>query len=180
MPEARKYLVPEEVKRLAAAARLTRHGHRDATMIKVAYKHGLRATELVNLRRDQVDLEAGLLHVRRRKNGTPSTHPIDGEELRALRKLIRDAPEGAYVFLSAWGGPMTERAFHKIVAAAGVAAGLPMPAHPHQLRHGCGYKLAADGRDTRAIQLYLGHRNIAHTALYTALSPDRFKGFWKD
>jgi integrase len=88
---SREYLTPAEVDRLVKAAeRLGRHGHRDGTIILVAYRHALRISELCALRWDQVDLAQGLLHVRRRKNGTPSTHPLHGPELRALRRLQRD------------------------------------------------------------------------------------------
>lgn len=174
----RMYLTPDEVERLMTAARkLGRHGPRDATMILVAYRHGLRVSELVSLRWDDVDLKEGLLHVRRRKNGTPSTHPLRGPEIRALRRLGRKGP---YVFVSERGGPLTDSAFRKVVARAGVAAGLGLPVHPHMLRHACGFKLANDGQDTRAIQHYLGHRNIQHTVRYTELSADRFKDFWED
>lgn len=178
---SREYLTPAEIDRLMAAARqLGRHGHRDATMILVAYRHGLRVSELVSLRREQVDLRQGLLHVRRRKNGLPSTHPLRGPELRALRKLLRDTPETPYVFVSERKAPMTAAAFGKVVARAGDAAGLGMPIHPHMLRHSTGFKLANDGQDTRAIQHYLGHRNIQHTVLYTRLAADRFNDFWRD
>jgi len=178
---SREHLTAAEIEALIGAARrLGRHGHRDATMILLAYRHGLRVSELVSLRREQVDLQEGLLHVRRRKNGLPSTHPLRGPEIRALRKLLRDYPDTPYVFVSERRSPMTEATFRKLVARAGDAAELGMPIHPHMLRHSTGYKLANDGQDTRAIQLYLGHRNIQHTVLYTQLAADRFNGFWKD
>jgi type 1 fimbriae regulatory protein FimB/type 1 fimbriae regulatory protein FimE len=178
---SREHLTPPEIDRLIAAARqLGRHGHRDATMILMAYRHGLRVSELIGLRREQVDLRQGLLHVRRRKNGLPSTHPLRGPELRALRKLRRDDPETAYVFVSERRAPMTASTFHKLVARAGVAAKLGMPIHPHMLRHSTGFKLANDGQDTRAIQHYLGHKNIQHTVLYTRLAAARFNTFWAD
>lgn len=178
---SREHLTPAEVVKLQAAARSTgRHGHRDATMILIAYRHGLRASELVSLRREQVELQAGLLHVNRVKGGAPSTHPLRGTELRALRRLFKDYDASPCVFTTERGGPLTDSAWRKIVARAGRVAALPFPVHPHMLRHACGYKLAADGHDTRAIQHYLGHRNIQHTVRYTALSPNRFKSFWKD
>lgn len=165
---------------MAAAQRLGRHGHRDATMILLAYRHGLRVSELVDLRREQVDLRQGLLHVRRCKNGLASTHPLRGPELRALRKMLRDDPETAYVFISERRAPMTAATFRKLIARAGDAAKLGMPIHPHMLRHSTGFKLANDGQDTRAIQHYLGHKNIQYTALYTQLAPGRFNNFWTD
>jgi type 1 fimbriae regulatory protein FimE len=178
---SREFLTPAEVERLAKAAeQVGRHGHRDATMILMAYRHALRVSELCSLRWDQVDLAQGLLHVRRRKNGTPSSHPLHGPELRALRRLQRDYPTCPYVFTGERNGPLTDSTVRKLVARAGRAAKLDFPVHPHMLRHAAGYKLANDGQDTRAIQHYLGHKNITHTVRYTELSPERFKDFWED
>jgi type 1 fimbriae regulatory protein FimE len=179
---SREHLTSAEVEALIeAAASLGRHGHRDATLILLAYRHGFRVGELVALRWDQVDLKAGLLHVARLKHGVATTHPLRGPELRALRRLQRDYPaSSAYVFTTERQGPLTDSAVRKIVGRAGVAAGITMPVHPHMLRHACGFKLANDGQDTRAIQQYLGHRNIAHTVRYTELAPQRFRSFWQD
>lgn len=165
---------------IASAAKLGRYGQRDSTMILMAYRHGLRVSELVSLRWDQLDLETAQIHVRRLKNGLPSTHPLYGPELRALRRLLRDRGNATYVFVSSRKAPMTTSTFRKIVARAGEAAGIEMPLHPHMLRHSTGHKLANDGQDTRAIQHYLGHRNIQHTVLYTELTKHRFKNFWDD
>ena len=177
----REHLTPGEIDRLiAAAGRLGRHGHRDATMILMAFRHGLRVSELISLRWDQLDLKQGLFHVRRRKNGIPSTHPLFGPELRALRRLAREYGETPYVFVSERKAPMSDSTFRKIVARAGQAADIDMPIHPHMLRHSTGFKLANDGQDTRAIQHYLGHKNIQHTVSYTQLRADRFKDFWDD
>jgi len=178
---SREFLTPAEVEKVINAAEKTgRHGHRDGAMILIAYRHALRVSELISLRWDQLDLTQGLIHVRRRKNGNPSTHPIHGPELRALRRLQRDYPNSPYIFTGERKGPLTDSTVRKIVARAGQAAGLEFPIHPHMLRHGCGYKLANDGQDTRAIQAFLGHRNIGHTVRYTELSPERFKDFWQD
>ena len=178
---SREYLIPDEVERLIAAARsLGRHGHRDSTLVLIAYRHGLRVCEIVALRWDQVDLKDGLLHVRRRKNGTDSTHPLRGPEIRALRRLQRLYAGSPYVFVTERKGPMTTDAVRKLIARAGEAAGLPFPVHPHMLRHACGFKLANDGHDTRAIQHYLGHRQIQHTVRYTELAAGRFREFWQD
>jgi type 1 fimbriae regulatory protein FimE len=121
-----------------------------------------------------------LLHVNRLKNGMPSTHPLLGPELRALRRLQREYAGRAYVFTTERRGPLTDSAVRKIVARAGREAKLGFPVHPHMLRHACGFKLANEGHDTRAIQHYLGHRNIQHTVGYTELAADRFKKFWVD
>jgi integrase len=164
-----------------AAAKGNRWGHRDATMVLVAYRHGLRAAELVDLRWEQVDFKAAALHVRRVKRGTPSNHPIPGDELRALRRLQREQePRSSFVFTSERGAPFTTAGFARMVERAGAVAKLGFKAHPHMLRHATGYALANKGHDTRALQAYLGHRNIQHTVRYTELAPDRFKDFWKD
>ncbi len=178
---SRDYLTPDEVERLmAAAGKAGRYGYRDAALMLVAYRHGLRVSELVALRWDQVDFKAGLLHVNRAKNGIASVHPLRGPELRALRRLRREDGSGAYIFMTERGGPMTTDNVRKLVQRAGQAARLAFPVHPHMLRHACGYKLANDGHDTRAIQHYLGHRNIQNTVRYTELAPGRFKDFWRD
>lgn len=163
-----------------AARRRGRHGQRDATLILLAYRHGLRVSELVALRWDQIDLGQGLLHVTRAKNGTPSAHPVRGPELRALRRLRRGYSESPYVFMTERRGPLTTDNVRKLLARAGKVAGLDFPVHPHMLRHACGFKLANEGHDTRAIQHYMGHKNLQHTVRYTDLAPGRFKDFWRD
>ena len=176
----REYLTEAEVEKLIEATKANRWGHRDATMIFTAYRHGLRASELTDLRWDQIDFTMATLHVRRVKQGTPSTHPIRGDELRALRRLQREqAPKSPFVFTSERGAPFTTAGFARMVERAGIEAKLRFKAHPHMLRHACGYALANNGHDTRALQAYLGHKNIQHTVRYTELAPTRFKDFWR-
>jgi type 1 fimbriae regulatory protein FimB/type 1 fimbriae regulatory protein FimE len=176
----RNYLTGAEVDRLIAAARkVSRSGHRDATMILIAYRHGLRASEVCDLQWHQVELAAGRLHVRRSKRGTPSVHPMQGDEIRALRRLQREQRPGPHVFVSERGGPMTPKSFGNAFARLGERAGMPFLIHPHMLWHGCGYALANAGHDTRALQAWLGHKNIQHTVRYTEMAPDRFKDFWR-
>lgn len=177
----REHLTESEVARLQrAAGRLGRHRHRDATLIMLGYRHGLRAGELVELQWSQVDFEQGVLHVRRSKRGAPSTHPLGRTELAALRRLANGQNPSGPVFTTERLGPLTVSGIAKIVARAGKLAGLGLAVHPHMLRHSCGYYLASHGQDTRAIQAYLGHRNIQHTVRYTELAPGRFRGFWHD
>ena len=144
------------------------------------YRHGLRVGEVVELKWDQIDPRTGKLHVNRLKNGDPSVHYIEGDELRALRKLHCDYTDSPFVFSSERGGPLSTRTVHAMVARAGIEANIKFPVHPHMLRHARGYQLASKGVDTRAIQAYLGHKNIQHTVLYTKLDPSHFKGFSKD
>ena len=176
----REHLTEAEVDRLMTAAKSNRWGLRDSTMLLVAFRHGLRAAELVDLRWDQIDFTTATLHVRRAKKGTPSTHPIIGDEMRALRRLQREQePKSAFVFTSERGAPFSTAGFARMVERAGLTAKLPFKAHPHMLRHACGYALANKGHDTRALQAYLGHKNIQHTVRYTELAPTRFKDFWR-
>jgi type 1 fimbriae regulatory protein FimB/type 1 fimbriae regulatory protein FimE len=149
-------------------------------MILIAYRHGLRVGELCALTWDQVDFGQGLLYVTRLKRGVPSVHPLGGEELRAMRRLRRDQLEVRHLFQTEREAPMTPAGFRKTLARIGEANPLAFSVHPHMLRHACGFKLANDGQDTRALQHYLGHRNIQHTVRYTELAADRFKGFWQD
>ena len=174
----REYLTEKEVDRLIDAARKRgRNSQRDVAAILLAYRHGLRASELCSLKWSQIDLRNGRLHVNRSKGGIESVHPICGPELRALRPLQGNNP---YVFVSESGTPVTTAWLLRMVQRTGNAAKLPFQVHPHMLRHSTGYKLANQGEDTRSLAHYLGHRNLQSTARYTALAPDRFKGFWKD
>jgi type 1 fimbriae regulatory protein FimB/type 1 fimbriae regulatory protein FimE len=175
----REHLTEQEVEKLIEAAKDNRWGHRDSTMILLAYRHGLRASELVDLRWEQVDLKSAVLHVRRVKQGSPATHPLTGNELRALRKLQRES-KSPFVFISERGTPFSKRGFQAMVDRAARAADLGIKVHPHMLRHACGYKLANDGVDTRTIQAYLGHKSIQHTVRYTELSQTRFKSLFRD
>lgn len=178
---SREYLTPEEVKALIDSARtLGRHCARDGLMILLTYRHALRVGELVDLKWDQFDLDNAKFHVNRLKNGDASVHYLEGDEIRALRKHRRAYPNSAFVFCSERKGPLSVNAVHKIVVRAGQDAEIELSVHAHMLRHGKGYQLASKGIDTRAIQAYLGHKNIQHTVTYTKLDPTRFKGFGKD
>ncbi|MGH6672190.1 MAG: tyrosine-type recombinase/integrase [Xanthobacteraceae bacterium] len=177
----REHLTESEVGKLIEAAKSNRHGHRDSTMILVAYRHGLRASEVCDLRWDDINFHAATLNVTRKKNGTPTTHQLNGAELRALRRLQKEQePKSAFVFINERATPFDRSGFNYMVKRAGSKAGLTFQAHAHMLRHAAGYTLANRGKDTRSIQAYLGHRDIRHTVKYTELSPTRFKGFFPD
>src|ERR1043166_414227 len=138
----REYLTAQEIDALMAKARQNRHGHRDATMILIGFRHGLRALEAVDLRWEQVDFDRAVLHVRRVKQGTPSVHPLSGTEMRALRRLQRESPSSLFVFLSERGAPFTTAGFARMIERAAAAARLGLKAHPDMLRHACGFALA--------------------------------------
>ena len=176
----REHLRPEEIERLIEAARGNRHGGRDALMVLMAYRHGLRASEVTDLKWEQVDFDRSEIHVNRLKGGTPATHPLTGRELRELRRHKRDSPSSPFVFVYERGAPLTPPGFNRMVKRAALVAKLGIKVHAHMLRHACGFKLANDGIDTRSLQAYLRHSNIQNTARYTALASGRFKNFWRD
>ena len=174
----REHLTEREVEKLIEAAKSNRQGQRDATMILIAFRHGLRASELCELQWSDVEFESGSLHLRRAKGGATSTHPLLGDELRALRVLKREA-KSPFVFVSERGAPFSTSGWAKLIERAGVEAKMPFPVHPHMLRHACGFVLANRGTDTRTLQAYLGHRSIQSTVRYTELAPGRFKNLWR-
>ena len=153
----REYLTPAEIEKLLKEARQGRYGHRDGTLILIAFRHGLRASEICDLEWSQVEFgRSAALHVRRVKNGKPSVHPLRGDEIRALRELRRQFPDSGFVFATERGGPFTADAVNRLIKRIGERAGFAFPVHCHMLRHGCGYALANKGHDTRAIQDWLG------------------------
>ena len=176
----REYLTEREVEKLIEAAKGNRWGHRDATMILIAYRHGLRASELVDLRWDQVHLTSAILDVRR-KNNSLTAHPLTSLELRALRRLKREQDPSRFVFTSQRGEPFSTEGFARMLQRAAQAGGLSLlRVHPHMLRHATGFKLANDGQDTRAIQAWLGHKSRQHVMRYVEMAPNRFLNFWRD
>jgi len=180
-PPRREWLTEREIEQLCDAARKRgRWGHRDATMILVAYRHGLRVSELISLRWEQVDLRAGRLQVIRRKGSDDSVQPLSGNEMRALRRVRREQEPGSrYVFMTERKAPMTANGFFKMLSRAAASIGMD-GIHPHLLRHGCGFKLVNQGVDTRTLAAYLGHRQMANTGRYTKMDARRFDGFWQD
>lgn len=171
----RSYLTEDEVETLLKAAA----SERDRCMILMAYIHGLRASELIGLQWRQIDLKRGRLRVERLKGSENSEQPLTGREIRTLRAVQRSLPVGCrFVFMTRLGGPMTRQAFGKMLRETASRAGLD-GVHPHLLRHGCGYKLANDGHDTRALAAYLGHANLNNVARYTKMSSRRFDGWFR-
>lgn len=178
---SRNYLTPNEVDRLIQAARkMPRHEQRNSTMILLAFRHGFRASELVSLKWDQVNLKEGFLNVHRLKAGQDATHPLWGPELRALRSLQRDYANTQYVFTTERKTPITARTYQQVVVKVRELAESGFPISSNCLRHSTGFKLANDGQDIRAIAAFLDHKNLHSTVRYTQLVSGRFKGFWRD
>ena len=171
----RQWLTEGEVEAIIRSAASTRA----QLMILIAYRLGLRVSELINLGWAQIDLDAGRVSVRRLKNGEDSVHPLSGREIRGLRALRRKNPGARYVFITERGAPMTRNAFHKLLVKAATKAGLN-DVHPHLLRHACGFKLVNQGFDTLSLAAYLGHRQVANTKRYCRMDSRRFEGLWRD
>jgi type 1 fimbriae regulatory protein FimB/type 1 fimbriae regulatory protein FimE len=179
--DRRKYLTAKEVDKLEAASRnYGRYGARNALMIRMAYRHALRACEIVALTWEQVNLPRKELQVNRRKNSKNGLHYINDQEARELRKLKQSNEKDGgtnsdFIFVGERGGHVSERAFFKVVQKAGNLSGLGH-VHPHMLRHAAGYELInKDGVDLRTIQDYMGHKNIQNTVIYTELCSRKFK-----
>jgi integrase len=177
----RDYLTKDEVRVLLRAAKSSkRYAARNYAMILLAYRHGFRASELVELRIADIDFRARTIYCRRRKGSKSTVHPMKKDELEAIARVLRDrnVDPRDFLFRSERGEMLTRYAFWRIVSEAGKRAGLPMKAYAHQLRHGCGYYLANKGCDLRLIQDYLGHVQTQNTVRYTALNAERFRGLW--
>jgi integrase len=180
---AKNFLTEAEMENVLKVARKGRHSIRNFAMLLLAFRHGLRVSELIDMRMADVDLDTGRLFVRRLKGSLSTSQPLEGDEIRALRAWLRqriNAPccNSPLVFLSE-RGPMTRQAFNYICAEIGKRARLSIKVHPHMLRHSCGFALANKGSDTRLIQDFLGHRNIRHTQTYTRTAAVRFEGLWQ-
>jgi type 1 fimbriae regulatory protein FimB len=179
----RNHLTGREVERLIEAMKGGRNEARDRCLVLLMFRHGLWVSEACRLKLDQMDTESRVLHVARLKGGLSTTHPLRGDELRAisawLKERARMKPAGKTFFVSEQRKPLHRSTVNLALRKYGALASLPLLAHPHMLCHACGFALADQGADTRLIQDYLGHRNIQHTVRSTATNPARFERLWR-
>ncbi len=184
MSKAIKFITESEFKLLYAGAKKTKYPIRNQLIVLMLYRHGLRETELCNLKIDQLDLEHAKVHIKRIKGGVSFSHPIEGDELRLIRRYIRykGGKQGSglpWFFISSQGNQISRTAIFNTVRNCAIEGGITQKTiSPHMLRHGCGYYLANKGIDLRVIQDYLGHKNIQNTVIYTQLTGKKFEGLW--
>ena len=173
----RDYLRPKVANAvIEAVGRAGRQQLRDQVLLRLMYRHGLRASEAKHTKWTDFDLTPGsgpkTFHVRRLKGSIDSVHTLDRDEVSALRKL-KATSTSPFVFVSERGGPLSPDMIARIIERAAETAKLGFHVHPHMLRHATGYALANEGTDTRLIQDFLGHASIANTVHYTRLAPGR-------
>lgn len=178
--QRRKFLSQVEIESLIAATALGKNNSRDKCMLLMCFIHGLRVSELVNLRVNDIELHTKRMQVSRLKNGFSVQHPLQPREITAIvdwlnvRSQYLDS-DSNWLFLSRHGGQLSRQQLYRLIRKYGETGGINIKVHPHMLRHACGYALADKGFDTRLIQDYLGHRNIQNTVIYTASNVERFR-----
>jgi type 1 fimbriae regulatory protein FimB len=179
----RKHLTAREIEKLIAATKGSRNEARDRCFLLLMFRHGLRVSEACALNLSQVDTESRVVHVARLKKGLSTTHSLRIDELRVIKAWLTERkkmkPETDAFFVSERRSPLSRKTAWLFIKHYGELADLEIAAHPHMLRHACGFSLADQGADTRLIQDYLGHRNIQHTVRYTATNPARFEKLWR-
>ncbi|EBN7970368.1 tyrosine-type recombinase/integrase [Salmonella enterica] len=182
----RKFITRMEWKTFFSAIAGSTTEYRDKAMFSMTYKHGLRVSELSNIRLGDLDLAGRTVFIRRLKNGLSTVHPLQPETLFWIKKWLKyreafttDSDPESFLFVNNKGRQISRQWIYHLSRKYSQKAGLPVHLHPHMLRHACGYALANQGLDTRLIQDYLGHRNINHTVRYTASNVSRFRKVWQ-
>ena len=177
-----KFFTEEEIYRLIEATSGERHGVRDACILLWMFRRAWRASEVATAKLEHLRDGVTMCEVHRLKGGVTTTHPIEKEERSVMKAWlrVRDMAKGAeqpYIFISERGEPLTRQGITHLVRRYAMKAGIST-AHPHMLRHACGYALANQGENTTLIQTYMGHSTITSTQVYTETNTERFRGLW--
>jgi len=175
----RNFITVEELELLVKACSKTKYPVRNKAIILTMFWHGLRVTELCQLKVSDLNIKTGQLHVNRVKSSLSTTHPIRPEVLRALKRYLKTRDSALRtLFLNQHGDQFERQGINWVLKSLSKFSALPFPVNPHMLRHGCGFALANMGHDARLIQDYLGHKNIQNTVIYTRTSAKRFEAIW--
>lgn len=175
---SKDFLSDAEIKLLLEASKKSRYPKRNYLLLLMIYRHGLRVSEAITIKKSDVNVKESRIWINRLKNGLSVEHPISGDELRAIKRYFNSREDNLpWIFVNERGLPLTRQAVNYIIAVAAEKAKL-QNVHPHTLRHSCGFYLANKGYDLRLIQDYLGHRDPKHTAHYTRVVSKRFEKLW--
>ena len=175
----RNFITIQELELLTKACSTTRHPVRNQAIIQTMFWHGLRVSELCQLKASDLDVNTGRLIVKRLKSSLPTTHPVRPEVLRTLKRYLKSRDSLLRtLFINERGDQFDRSSINYLLKMLSKKASLAFSVNPHMLRHGCGYALANMGHDTRLIQDFLGHKNIQHTVIYTRTSAKRFEEIW--
>ncbi|MEW9809757.1 MAG: tyrosine-type DNA invertase [Candidatus Symbiodolus clandestinus] len=179
----RKHLTTFEIEKMLEATANSRNQARNYCLLLMCFLHGARVSEAISWRLSDIDFNTSHIYIHRLKKGFSTVHPLIKREKTALKNWlgVRESypnHQSDYLFISQKGKPLSRQQVYLLVKQYSAMAELSIRAHPHMLRHSCGYALADRGIDTRLIQDYLGHRNIRHTVIYTASNPERFRNIW--
>lgn len=167
---------PAEVRRLIDATKKNRMALRDRALLTLCFGHGLRVSEVIEMRRVDLRINEARISIRREKGGISADHPLSGGEQRALRAWLRTrVDDHPNLFVTSTGAPLSRFAVNRIVERAAAEAGLPGRAYPHALRHSTGAALANAGYDIRHIAEMLGHKSMENSRRYTRLAPSRLE-----
>jgi len=165
---------------LSRAARLSRHSTRNQLLLLLAYRHGLRVSELIGIQLSDINIQEGTLYVKRLKRGVSTTHPLHPDEVLLINQYLSLRPQSphTHLFLSERAAPLSRFGINHLLKVLGKKTDIYT--HPHMLRHSTGYYLANKGIDLRLIQEYMGHSQIQSTIRYTSVNHARFKSLFSE
>ena len=175
---AKDFLSDAEIKSFLDASKKTRYPKRNYLLLLMMYRHGLRVSEAISIKKSDVDIRESRIWIKRLKSGLSVEHPISGDELRGIKRYLSSREDNLpWLIVNERCLPLTRQAGNYIVKVISTTAKLEN-VRPHTIRHSFGFYLANKGYDLRLIQDYLGHRDPKHTAHYTRVVSKRFEKLW--